>query len=186
MTLPQKDSVRAETDASLRVERDNTDVELGRRVVVADADADAVLRRARERADRLLEAARAAADASLPLGEQTEAAVALLLREREAEDRAITTERDEADGLLERERRERRDKLCALLALERQTTDLHLALERTSADGAVASRDDFLAQASHDLRGLMAAQKLYFALLLKEAGEGAPRQRLAPLMKINA
>jgi len=181
---------RADTDASLLTERRNTDRELKRRVVVADADADEVLRIARERADRLLLAARAAADARLPLDEQTEAAVALLLNQRAAEDWTLANERAEADQRLELEREERREKLSALLVLERQTTDLHLALERRSSDFAVASRDDFLALASHDLRALLAAQKLHFALLIKQAGDAETRRKLvrqtATLTEINA
>jgi len=181
---------RSDTDASLLTERQNTDRELNRRVVVADADADEVLRVARERADRLLQAARAAADARLPLSEQTEAAVALLLSQREEEDGAVASEREQADERLEREREERRAKLSALLMLERKTTDLHLALERRSADTAVASRDDFLAQASHDLRALLASQKIYFALLLRTLGDSEVARtlstHLATLSKINA
>jgi signal transduction histidine kinase len=181
---------RAETDASLRAERKNADQELARRVADADADADQVLRLARESAGRLLDAARAAADARLPLGEQTRAAVALLLGQREEEDRTLAAEREQADEMLKHERAEHREKLSALLVLERQTTDLHLALERKSADKAIWSRDDFLAQASHDLRGLMAAHKLYLAMFLKEGGDSEYSRRIAPqlatLLKIDA
>jgi signal transduction histidine kinase len=181
---------RAETDASLQAERQNTDHELARRVADADADADQVLRLARESAERLLAAARGAADARLPLTEQTKAAVALLLGQREEENRTLAAEREQADEMLKHERAQHREKLSALLVLERQTTDLHLALERKSADKAIWSRDDFLAQASHDLRGLMAAHKLYLAMFLKEAGDGEYSRRLAPqlatLLKIDA
>lgn len=75
---------RADTDASLRVERQNADQELARRIIVTEGEADEVLRIARERADRLLEAARAAADLRLPLSRQTEAAALLLLDQRDA------------------------------------------------------------------------------------------------------
>jgi signal transduction histidine kinase len=180
---------RDETDASLRAERRKTDDELGRRVAIADADADAVLRGARERADRLLTAARAAADERLPLSELTKAAAALLLDQRDAEDRTVAAERKEADQLLERERSGRLEKVSALLVLERQTTDLHLSVERKAADDEIATRDDFLAQVSHDLRALVAAHKLYVALVVKEAGEGEHGRRLAPhlatLLKID-
>ena len=64
--------------------------------------------------------------------------------------------------------------------LERETTDLHLALERRSSDQAVMSREDFLAQVSHDLRGLMAAHKLYLAMLVKQAGDGEHSLVLVP------
>jgi signal transduction histidine kinase len=63
-------------------------------------------------------------------------------------------------------------------------------LERTSADQAVSSRDDFLAQASHDLRGLMGAQKIYLSMLVKrlDAGEHALgiAGYAATLLKIDA
>lgn len=181
---------RTDTDTSLRAERQNTDRELARRVAVETEEAEEVLRIARERADRLLAAARAAADARLPLSEQTRAALALLLEQRKEEDRTLAAERGRADEQLDQERRERRQKLAAQLELERQTTDIHLALERTTADKAVASRDEFLAQASHDLRGLMAAQKIYLSLLVKETQGGDDRSQLAAhaaaLVKIDA
>lgn len=190
MNAEDRDSRRAETDESLRVERRQTDRALGRRIANFDDDADEVLKLARERADRLLEATRAAADARLPLNERTKVAVALLLEQRDEEDRVVARERAHADDLLADERRQRRDKLTAHLELERQTTDRRLALERSSADRAVSSRDDFLAQASHDLRGLTAAQKIYLSLLVKAVTSEQPGDRLlehvAALVKIEA
>ncbi len=178
---------RADTDASLRVERRNTDRELSRRVAVATDEADEVLRIARERADRLLAATRAAADARLPLSQQTKEAVALLLDQREEEDRAVAAGRAEADEELAREKRARRQRLSVQLELERHTTEIHLALERTTSDKAISSRDEFLAQASHDLRGLMAAQKVYLSLLAKEASSGSQLATyVAALVKIDA
>jgi len=175
----EKGPPRAKTDASLRAERQKTENEVAARLAVADAKVDQALQLARDRADRLLDAARSAADRSLPFGEQTGAAVALLLGQREGEDRALASERHQTDEQLGREARERRDDLAALLVLERQATDLHLGLERRSADETVASRDDFLAQASHDMRGLMAAQKIYLSLLAKETDDSERGRRLA-------
>lgn len=169
---------RAQTDASLRAERQNTD-ELARGSV-ADANWEQVLERACARADRLLDAARGDADARLPPTEQTKAAVALLLEQREAEDQAVSAERGETAELIQRKRRDQREKLAGLLMLERQTTDLHLALERTASDRAVATREEFLAQASHDLRGLVAAHKLYLALMVRQSGDSEHGRRLAP------
>lgn len=186
----EESSVREETDESLRAERRNTDHQLARSAGAAEAEADQVLQRARERADRLLAATRDAADARSPLIEQTAAAVALLLEQRAAEDRVIAGERARADEVLDRERLELREKLETLLVLERQATDLHLRRERVSADLAVAARDDFLAQASHDLRGLLAANKLCLSLLVKEAGNDERGQwlgpRIAALLTIDA
>jgi len=76
-----------------------------------------------------------------------------------------------------------------LLVLERQATDLQLALERRSADAAVSARDDFLAQVSHDVHGLLGAQKIYLALLTKEVGGELGRQiapHLSALQKLGA
>jgi signal transduction histidine kinase len=190
MSSNGQDSSRERTDESLRAERRNTDRELARRVTVTDEDADEVLRIARERADRLLQAARDAADARLPLNEQTAAAVALLLEQRDKEDLIVAFERRQADELIGRERIARGERLSAQLELERQTTDLHLAVERRASDNAVESRDEFLAQASHDLRGLMGAQKIYLSLLAKHAkadhGLGALAEHVAALVKIEA
>jgi signal transduction histidine kinase len=190
MSAATDGSRRAETDASLWAERQRADHELARRVVDTEPDPEAEIRRARESADRLLAAARAAADARLPLGEQAKAAVALLLEQSAEEGRIVSAER----GQVERRRSDalgaRREKLASQLVLERQTTDLRLALERRSADEAVSSREDFLAQVSHDLGGLMAAQKIYVALLLKEGGHAEHGRQLAPhvaaLSKIGA
>jgi len=180
MSTTGKGFPRTDTDASLRAERQNTSRELATRSAVTEGDADEALRLARERADRLLDAARAATDASLPLSEQTRAAVALLLRQRDEEDRAVVAEREHEDARLTRDRSEHRERLAALLVLERQTTDLHLALERRSADHAISTREDFLAIASHDLGGMMAAHKLCLALLVKESGDDQQGRRLAP------
>jgi len=171
-------SSRDETDASLQVERRQTDLELTSRVARADADADEVLSIARDRADRLLAATRAAADARLPLSEQTKAAVALLVQEREHEDRDVASERLRADELLGGERLERAAQRAGLLVVERQTTDLHLAVERRSADDALFARDDFLAHVSHDLGSLMAAQKIYIAVLAEKLGESPNGEQL--------
>src|SRR6188474_2149521 len=94
---------RAQTDASLRAERQNTDRELARGSV-ADANWERVLERVCARADRLLDAARGDADARLPPTEQTKAAVALLLEQREAEDQAVSAERGETAELIQRKR----------------------------------------------------------------------------------
>lgn len=103
---------------------------------------------------------------------------------------AVAGARVQADALLRDERLERRRKLSAQLALERQVTDVHLATERTTADKAVSSRDEFLALASHDLRGLLAAQKIYLSLLAKEAVGRDNRDQIAAyaaaLVKIDA
>jgi signal transduction histidine kinase len=60
-----------------------------------------------------------------------------------------------ADEKLSSEREARKRALAALLVEEREQTDVHLDAERQHADTAIASRDDFLAIVSHDLRNML-------------------------------
>jgi signal transduction histidine kinase len=61
--------------------------------------------------------------------------------------------------------------LAALLALERAQTDVHLLTERGRMDEMVASRDDFLAIVSHDLRNMLGGIALSAATLLQIEGD---------------
>ena len=136
---------REQTDESLRVEREKTDQTLEDSAI--DETADAVISRARSRADELLAASRATTDrasagASIPN---------LLKSERVREDQVLQEERDTADDVLREERAEH----LALLSRERQDTDKDLSHERELSDDALATRDEFLAIVSHDLRNLL-------------------------------
>jgi signal transduction histidine kinase len=137
---------REQTDESLRVEREKTDQSLEDSAI--DETADAVISRARRRADELLAAARARTDRASAPGAPMPT---LLKSERAREDKVLQEERDNADEVLREERAEH----LALLSRERQETDKDLSNERELSDDALATRDEFLAVVSHDLRNLL-------------------------------
>lgn len=146
---------RALTDESLAGERDKTDDELAKRAAKFEENADAVVAEARRRADSVLSRARATADERLHRGDGSESARTAVDAERRVEDAVVGGERAVADAQLDDERIDRRRAMAALLELERKQTDVHLHDERTRADRAIASRDDFLAVVSHDLRNML-------------------------------
>ena len=145
--VPQRPE-RIETDDSLRAERDQTDLHLGQLSSARDQDADDVVSLARERADDLLEATRDKADRARDPS-------SALATARATEDDKVTAERAAADDKLADERGQQDSALESLLALERGDTDERLRAERVRADRAVASRDEFLAIVSHDVRGIL-------------------------------
>src|SRR4051812_34483189 len=157
---PDRDS----TDASLLDEREKTDTELARRRTAVEETADRVVQKARRRADAVLQKQRDAVDnpASGTHAEPVEAA-------RLRADSAIVAERASEDEAAAFEREARRRALTDLLEQERDQTDQHLFTERGSSDAAVASRDNFLAMVSHDLRSMLNGIALTAALLIKEA-----------------
>ena len=165
---------REETDASLLAERDKTDSELAKAVTSLEEDADQVLEVARQRAEALLDTARELADRDdgRKGGGPGSRAVEI---ERGTEDEAIAEERVAADQLLQVERDEQQRALAALLRLEREATDDGLLVERAHADKALATRDDFLAMASHDLRNLLGGLALSAQALgsQQSTGDGA-------------
>jgi signal transduction histidine kinase len=170
---------RAETDTSLRAERQKADKELAIAAAALHHDADRIVELARERADDLVELARKEAEATLrKAGEPHDAAkLAEALSsaaEKVDEERAIADARLEAD-------RVREERAAALrMAIEREETDWRLLLERARADHSVASRDDFLAMVSHDVRGLLAGLSMSARVLTKIPleGEGGERVQL--------
>ncbi len=161
---------RLETDDSLRAEREKTDLHLGQLASARDHDADHVVSLARERADDLLEAARDKADAKLLPSLAVESARATeddkVVAERAAADDKLADERDQQDRALER-----------LLALEREDTDERLRAERVRADRAVASRDEFLAIVSHDVRGILGGIAMSTDFLDQAAPDGSAGER---------
>ncbi|HWI17219.1 MAG TPA: histidine kinase dimerization/phospho-acceptor domain-containing protein [Vicinamibacterales bacterium] len=139
---------REQTDESLRAEREKADQTLEDSAI--DETADAVISRARSRADKILAASRAKTDrASVP----ATPIPTLLKRERARENQVLQEERATADEVVREERAEH----LALLWLERQETDEDLSHERELSDDALATRDEFLAIVSHDLRNLLNA-----------------------------
>lgn len=155
MPMPDESLDRARTDESLAIERAKSDAAIAEKTL-ADELADQVVDRAREQADAVLAAARANADAMLRKPDlQPEQVRAAVNQERASEDRAVETERAKADEALLRERAANARRLAALIPLERDRTDQRLLTERARADDALATRDDFLAMVSHDLRDLL-------------------------------
>lgn len=95
------------------------------------------------------------------------------MRERGRADVILARERARADAALERERAQRRKCFEVFLANEREATDANLTDERADADTIVATRDDFLATVSHDLRSLLGGLSVSAQLLLDAAPPGS-------------
>jgi signal transduction histidine kinase len=153
VTTPTPEEVtseRQQTDESLRLEREKADAALAAHVALFDETADAVIIRARGRADLVLAAARAKVDRK-EISATGEGPAPALKRERVQEDKVLEQTRATADDVL----REERAEYAAPLAAERQETDRDLDRERDRSDHTIATRDEFLAIVSHDLRNLL-------------------------------
>jgi signal transduction histidine kinase len=158
---PKRDpEERIATDDGLRQEREKTDAELIQRSKALLHTAADVISEARDKADSVLNQARDRED--LKDGQSTQLAHA-----RAREDAVIRAERRGADAVARDEVELQRIALASLLAFEREDTDLRLQIERKRADQALASREDFMAMVSHDLRSLLGGIALS-AELLKE------------------
>ena len=145
------------------------DAELDKSRTSIDEDADVVVKVARDRAQATLEVARERADQVM-----TDARTAPTHRKkiegaRAEEDEAVAAEQATADDQLRIERSERHHTLSELLRLERAATDEDLVVERARADEVVATRDDFLGMASHDMRSILSGIALSAGLLAKHA-----------------
>ena len=164
--MPSEDrppnSGREQTDASLRIEREKADQTV-EDLAAIDEMADAVITRARTRADQVLAAARAKTDrrsASPAVGSSFPKTIE---KERALEDRVLREERANADDTLREERAEH----VALLSREREDTDKDLSNERARSDEALATRDRFLGIVSHDLREMLNAIVGHAALIAR-------------------
>lgn len=170
---------RIETDSSLRAEREKTDTQLTRRTAAVEKEADLVVQLARERADDVLEVARQKAEATLHHNGGSTKLAAVLPAAQAWEDAAVTKDRAAADDKLEAERAAQKQVLARLLLIEREATDERLLSERAQSDHAVASRDDFLAIVSHDVRNLLSGMAMSAELLLnmppEEEAQGRTR-----------
>jgi len=166
---PTRQPRREQTDESLRNERERSDEASGEKQRELEVQADAVVQVARERADEVLQAARADADREQLSGGTDPGSE----RERGRADDVLARERANADAVLEGERMLRREAFEVFLANERESTDTNLMVERADADTVVATRDDFLANVSHDLRSLLGGLSLSAQLLLEKAPTGA-------------
>jgi signal transduction histidine kinase len=163
---------RATTDRNLDKERQNADQALADQKAAVEADANRVLKLAREHADAVLHAARDKADDKIEAAKPVPVVRAVIEQERRVEDRAVELERAAADKALQQEREQNARDLMALLPLERKSTDRSLSTERVRSDDAVAHRDDILAMVSHDLRDLLGAIVSSSALVLRAAAVG--------------
>lgn len=132
------------------------DLELARGNSVLEQPHDS--QRRRDQSDRAAIAARAATDDGVHLGEQTASAVALLLAGWQEEDQTNAAERTDTDGQLES--------------------------PRLSSSTAMLPHDEVLALVSHDLHGLLAAQKLLLTLLMRTPGDIG--RQTTTLLEINA
>lgn len=169
MPIHEESADRAQTDESLRLEREKTDHALTERQA-AEEDSDLVVRRARESADALLIEVRAKADELLE-GSPRAGTRSTLAEERALEDEALQDERASADEILRRERDENARVLSRLLPLEREKTDRFLLTERARSDVALSNRDNFLGLVSHDLRNLLGGIVISAELLSVRAPE---------------
>ena len=158
---------RAQTDESLRVVRDKTDVAIAKELEAVEGVADDVVRIARQRADQVVQTARDDADSErLPRSTATEASF-----ERARADGLIGAERSKADAVLAYDRVEWRHGLQGFLAGEREATDKVLTGERTHADTLVVDQREANTQM---VSATIRAQELAFeADVAKERAENS-------------
>ncbi len=153
---------REQTDESLRIEREKADADQADKQAAIDEVADAVIEKARARADRVLAAARAAADRK-PRSPDAQSATAVE-DARAREDQRVRSERASADQML----LEERAAYAPVPSPERDETDRDLSRERAQSDSAVTGRDSLLAIVSHDLRNMLAGMVGFASLIAKD------------------
>jgi signal transduction histidine kinase len=154
---------RMQTDESLRAEREKVDDAIGVTFAALEQLADAVLEKARGRADALLATTRTKENRKNAAASARSAG--MLARSRAREDSQLRQQREQADEVV---RAERADPLSHSnhLSTLRLDTDADLLDERSRADDAVATRDDFLGIVSHDLRNILGSV-MGFATLIE-------------------
>ena len=123
---------RVQTDRSLRVERDQSNVVIAEERKGAERAADEVVHLARQRADELVRAARDKADREHP--EASSPADPSSVRDRERADDLLEGERSSADTALEKQRSGQRLQSDSAVAGQQQATDSDLSDERSHAD----------------------------------------------------
>src|SRR5689334_1352804 len=163
--MPAEDQAteREQTDESLRVEREKADADLGEKQAAIDDVANAIIEKARARADQVLAAARVKSDRQVR--PPSAASATAIGKERVREDEALRHERASADETLRAERAEQ----VPVPSAERDETDKSLSLERTRSDVGITARDAFLGIVSHDLRNMLAGMVGFAALIAKGA-----------------
>lgn len=130
---------RRHTDESLRVERDKTDTGVAEKRKTDEAEADGVVRIARQRADQVVQTARGEASERRPQSTATEAA-------SERARTVLENERSSADAVLAHERAERRRDQAEFQTAEREATDEGLTGERAQSDTVLADQREANAQ----------------------------------------
>ncbi|MDZ4805303.1 MAG: ATP-binding protein [Candidatus Eisenbacteria bacterium] len=129
---------RNQTDRSLRIERDKTDVVIARKRKAGEAEADDVVRVARQRADKVVQTARE--DADRERRPQSTTDKARPARERTRADGLLKNERSNADTLLRHERAEQSRQLESALSVERDATNEDLIGERAHTDTLIVDQ----------------------------------------------
>ncbi len=160
---------RETTDASLREEREKADAAVESRLERVEARTDQATEESRVATDSATKAARIEFDQGDSRTPKEQGAVEA---SRAREDVEVELTRNAADAATRRERGERKRYMEAFLAAERGRTDEDLVEERGLADTLVVSRDEFLANVSHDLRSMLGGLSLTAGLLDKVAPEG--------------
>lgn len=157
---------REQTDESLRIEREKSDAASALTQHELDDQADAVVQVAREREDEVASLARH------EIGAEQLSNAEKLVAESTLDVERVATDRATIDAALKSDRAQQRRYFELFLANEREATDAHLLDERADADRIVASRDDFLATVSHDLRSLLGGLLSSAELMLGNAPQG--------------
>jgi len=154
-------SKRAQTDESLRVERDKSDAAIANQGVASEDRADEVVRIARQRADQLLQATRDGGEGG-----------------RSADARSVLEdERSTADVALKNERAAQKSDQTKLLVVGRDATDKDLVDERAHVDTMIVDQREANAQM---VRATIRAQELSAeADVAKKRAEESERKLLA-------
>ncbi|MFO0590062.1 MAG: HAMP domain-containing sensor histidine kinase [Polyangiaceae bacterium] len=176
---------REQTDQNLSTERERSDEEFAHKRSAVEETADEVVRLARERARGVLRSARKRADIQLDANNPSAEARHSIEVERHDEDQALEAEYALADDALRSERHVGERALAKLLAQERASTDEALHLERIRADGLIASRDEFLAIVSHDIRNLNGSIALSAEAITRAAGAASNEHVLTLATRIH-
>ncbi|MBI5067636.1 MAG: hypothetical protein HZB56_05300 [Deltaproteobacteria bacterium] len=173
--------MRESTDESLRVERDRADAAVDSRLERVEAKTDKAVEESRRVTDTATQSARSEIDRRVSRTSQDEGAVEA---SRAKEDVEVEQTREEADTATRLERGERRRYMEAFLAAERGRTDEDLVEERGLADTLVVSRDQFMANVTHDLGTLLGGLSLTAGLLDKAAPEGPAGAQVRKLASV--
>jgi signal transduction histidine kinase len=165
----RKSKNRESTDESLRVERDRADAAVDTRLERVEAKTDQAVQESRAVTDSATQSARAESDLQATRTPVDEGAVGAA---REREDVEVDRKRQDEDEATKVERGARKRFMDVFLAAERGRTDDDLVEERALADVQVVTRDEFLANVSHDLRTLLGGLSLTAELLGKVSTKG--------------